>query len=194
MAVRRQWHDAWTEPAVADDHALVRLAQANAAAFGDLYRRYLDPVYRYCSRQLDQTAAEDVTSIVFLKALQAIGSFDPDRATFRSWLFTIAHHAIIDQHRVRTHLPIDEIERSATGPSVEEISVHGDQMRHLRAALRTLPADQQAVINLRLADLTGVEIAAVLEKPPGTVRVLQHRAVQTLKRLLSEPEWSTDHD
>ena len=172
------------------DLDLVGRAKGDRTAFALLYRRYVDPVYRYCSRQLDPSTSEDLTSTVFLRAMAALDSFDPARAGFRAWLFTIAHHAIVDQLRSRTHLPIADYDRHDRDPSPEEQAVSADQRLRLRAALRHLPPEQQAVINLRLADLTGIEIATILHKSPGAVRVLQHRAVQTLKCLLAEPERS----
>ena len=195
MAARSDNPEEWTglEPELADDE--LALAAANdIEAMALLYRRYVGPVYRYCSRQLDPHTAEDVTSTVFLKVMNGIDQFKPSGAGFRSWLFAIAHHAVVDQHRIRTDLPIGEFDRHDRKPAVEDEAVLRDEMRRLRSALRQLPVDQRAVINLRLADLTSVEIAAVLSKTPGSVRVLQHRAILALRGVLASPDRSSDHD
>jgi RNA polymerase sigma-70 factor (ECF subfamily) len=148
----------------------------------------VDPIYGYCARRLDQTSAEDATSATFLNALRSIRQFDGGRGTFRSWLFTIAHNALIDQ--VRRQRPIGSIsaEHPSTGASVEDQAADAEQRMHLERALRTLPNDQRDVIELRLANLTSPEIAQVLGKSPVAVRGLQHRAVKRLQTLLNPQE------
>src|SRR5687767_14154323 len=78
-----------------DEADLVASAKRDRAAFAALYRRYVEPVYRYCDRCLgNRDAAEDATSLIFTKALAALATCRDDR--FRSWLFTIAHNVIVD--------------------------------------------------------------------------------------------------
>src|SRR3954468_21415789 len=78
-----------------DEADLVAIAKRDRAAFAPLYRRYVDPVYRYCDRCLgNREAAEDATSLTFTKALAALASCRDDK--FRSWLFSIAHNVIVD--------------------------------------------------------------------------------------------------
>ena len=75
------------------------LAQRDPYAFALLYTRYLDPIHRYCYRRLgSREAAEDATSLVFAKALSALPRYHD--TSFRSWLFTIAHHVVIDHSSV----------------------------------------------------------------------------------------------
>ena len=170
------------------DVQLVRLAQVDREAFVDLYNRYVDAVFRYCNRRLPLEAAEDATSITFLSAIRAISRFDPDRAGFRPWLFAIAHNAVIDQLRARRHVQIELVEIPAHEPGLDERAIAGERKRLFRAALQRLNADQQQVIHLRLASLTGPEIAEVMGKSPGAVRIIQYRAIKELRRLMANHE------
>ncbi len=166
------------------DAELVRRAQADPEAFVDLYSRYVDPVFRYCTRRLTRAAAEDATSITFLNALKAIRRFDPDRSGFRPWLFTIAHNAVIDQLRLRPHDPIDGIDLVEEGPTRADYVIANERRRLFGRPVRRLTPDQQQVIHLRLAGLSGAEIADVMDKSPGAVRIIQHRAIKELRRLM----------
>ena len=95
----------------ADDAAVAR-AQRDPTAFAPLYLAYVDPVYRYCYRRLgSREAAEDATSLVFERALRSLASFRG--GSFRGWLFTIAHNAVIDQLRTRPQDPIEAQDRWA---------------------------------------------------------------------------------
>src|SRR5689334_2974745 len=170
------------------DAELVRRAQADPEAFVDLYSRYVDPVFRYCTRRLTRAAAEDATSITFLNALKAIRRFDPDHSGFRPWLFTIAHNAVIDQLRLRPHDPIDGIDLVEEGPTLDDYVIANERRRLFGRTVRRLTPDQQQVIHLRLAGLSGAEIADVMDKSPGAVRIIQHRAIKELRRLMGLQE------
>ena len=176
-----------------DDH-LVRMAQRDPADFVHLYDRYLDQVYRYCRRRLPTEQAEDATSITFLNALRAIGTMDPARSGFRAWLFTIAHNALIDQTRDRRHDPIDGLALPDRSPTPDEHIETIDGRWQLDRAIATLPPDQQTVVSLRLAGLTGPEIAEVAGKSHEAVRGLQFRAINRLRRQMTDPAASTRQD
>lgn len=83
-----------------DEDALVARAQGDRHAFAELYRQYVPAVYRYCLRRLGSVeAAEDATSQIFTQALVALPQYRP--GSFRAWLFTIAHHVVVDAVRRR---------------------------------------------------------------------------------------------
>ena len=188
MAIAREetaWWPMTEEPGQRSDSDLVRRARADLDAFVDLYDRYVDPVFRYCNRRLPRAAAEDATSITFLKAMRAIGRVDPDRFSFRPWLFTIAHNAVVDQLRGRQHVPIDELQLPEPSPSLEDRVIGAERCQRLSEALRELPPDQQQVMHLRLAGLPNAEIGEVMGKNAGAVRVIHHRAVKRLRELMN---------
>ena len=176
-------------PLVDGDLADVRAAQVDRAAFGILYRRYLDPVYGYCFYLLgDHHDAEDATERTFLAALGAIDRFRDEGATFRSWLFRIAHNQLANALRTRSRQrtdPRDLVREPATGGDPARLATLADDARRLRAALGTLPEDRRHVVVLRFVDgLTAREIGVVLRRSEGAVRVLQHRALRELATLL----------
>lgn len=176
------------------DADLVMAAQANPEAFAELYARYFVPIYRYCLVRLgNATDAEDVASVVFARALGALPRFevragDPGGG-FRSWLFAIAHNALANAHRDRRPaMSLDAAHTIATtDPTPEDHAITADRIAHLRAGLDQLSDDQRRVVELRLAGLKGPEIAQTLNKSHGAVKMLQLRAIDRLRTLLSGP-------
>lgn len=178
---------------VSDDEALVARAQADPGAFAPLYRRYAEPIYGYCYRRLGtRELAEDATSQVFTKALAALPRYRGEAGGFRPWIFTIAHHVVADIYRRRRPTaPLDDAWQLAdSGRSPEDEVIAADDARNVRRLLSQLTPDQRDVVELRLNGLTGVEIAEVLGKRPGSVRAAQFRAYQRLRELLTEGERS----
>ena len=169
----------------ASDTELVAQAMADPRQFALLYARYLDPVHRYCYRRLGgREAAEDATSLVFTKALAAFPHYRD--ASFRAWLFTIAHHVVIDRYRAER--PEHALEAAAdiedAAPSPEELALAADERRGVMALLTGLPVHQRQVVELRLAGLTGAEIAQALGRSRANVDVTQYRAVSRLRTQL----------
>ncbi len=168
----------------------VRAAQGDRRAFGALYRRYLDRVYGYCFYLLgDHHDAEDVTERTFLAALGAIDRFRDEGATFRAWLFRIAHNELANALRARSRQRTTSLD-AVIEPAVDEdpagILGLAEESRRLRHALASLSGDRRHVIVLRFVDgLSAREIGSVLGRSEGAVRVLQHRALRDLADLLS---------
>jgi RNA polymerase sigma-70 factor (ECF subfamily) len=183
------------ETAAPDDTVLARRAAHDREAFAALYARYLDPVYRYCYRRLGtRELAEDATSQVFHNVLAALDRFHG--GSFRAWLFTIAHNVVTDTYRRRRPVsPLDMAREVAdTGQTPEELAVSADERRAVRDLVRQLPSDQQRVVELRLAGLTGAEIAEVLERSTSAVKMLQHRAMTRLRQLAAAPHIAEEHN
>lgn len=172
------------------DLADVRAAQADPAAFGRLYRRYLEGVYGYSFYLLgDHHDAEDVTERTFVAALGAIDRYRDTGASFRSWLFRIAHNQLANALRARSRqrtLPLDAVhEPGVIAADPARLAGLADEARRLRAAVGALSVDRRQVIVLRFVDgLSAREIGEVLGRSEGAVRVLQHRALRDLAALL----------
>ena len=176
----------------------VLAAQADRAAFATLYRRYLDRVYGYAFYQLgDHHDAEDVTERTFLAALRALPDFRDQGSTFRAWLFRIAHNTVANAHRSRARrraepLP-DWFERPSPDADPARLVAMADELREVRHAIERMPDDRRQVILLRFVDeLSTAEIAAVLDRTPGAVRVLLHRSLRDLAARLGHAERESD--
>jgi RNA polymerase sigma-70 factor, ECF subfamily len=170
------------------DHVLAQRALTDPDAFAELYRRYLSPIYGYCYRRLgSQEAAEDATSQIFTKALEALPTF---RSThFRAWLFTIAHRTVIDTYRRHPRtVDIAMVEPQLPTIRFEEATLAGLELESLYGALDHLTGDQRQVVELRLAGLTGPEIREVLGRSRSWVDTTQFRAIQQLRKVLISEE------
>jgi RNA polymerase sigma-70 factor (ECF subfamily) len=192
VALSRTWRTTdWDEEpvrdaAIDDEKLLIQRARNDPAAFGPLYERYVNQIYRYCFQALgDRYAAEDATSQTFAKAITAVAKYRDH--SFRGWLFTIARNAITDLRRRRPTVAMDEaVPLLNPDDSPEEQAVSLDTRRQLLRALSQLTPDQRDVVELRLIGLKGVEIAEVLGKPASAVKSLQFRAYLRLRELLAE--------
>jgi RNA polymerase sigma-70 factor (ECF subfamily) len=184
--------DAAPAPERADEHTLALRARTERAAFGRHYDRYLTPIYAYCYRRLGtREAAEDATAAVFTKALGAVGQYRADAPSFRAWLFAIAHNTVVDEVRARrwtTRLDPNTWDPIAPEPGPEEVAVVAAELARLRTLLATLPPDRARLVELRLAGLSDQEIAHVVGRSHGAVRVGLHRALAQLRSLLHPEE------
>ena len=145
----------------------VRAAQADHAAFGTLYRRYLDRVYGYSFYLLgDHHDAEDATERTFLAALGAIDQFRDEGATFRSWLFRIAHNQLANALRARSRRrdeSLDGVREPVAADDPARLASLADDARRLRESVASLSEDRRQVVILRFVDgLTSREIGEVL--------------------------------
>lgn len=177
--------------AVSPDEAdLVRRARAGeAAAFGVLYDRHVDAVYRYCFyRVRDAAEAEDVTSDVFMRALQAMPRYE-SRQPFLAWLYRIARNALIDRsRRSRTQVTFEDALAHPHADQVVEPDAtlfHDADSATLRRAIQQLTPLQQEVIVLRYVEgLDTRAIGRIMGKREGTIRGIEFRALGALRQLI----------
>ena len=171
---------------------LAAARQNTPAAFDELYRSLAPAVAAYVRAQGGD--ADDITSEVFLAVFSRIGSFQGDESQFRSWVFTIAHHRIVDARRRTARRPppmsLEAEDRPETStpphPSAEDVAVGALGLDQMKAVLDGLAPDQRDVLVLRvIADLSVDQVAAALGKQPGAVKALQRRALAALRRQMA---------
>jgi RNA polymerase sigma-70 factor (ECF subfamily) len=172
------------------DADLVRRALRDHTEFAPLYQRYASRIYWYAFHRLgDHEAAEDAVSIAFERAWAHLGECRHHQ--FRAWLFTIARNVVTDAQRTPTRsAPLDfafSVVDPRPGPG--EIAAQSEGQQRVHRLLARLPDGQRRIVELRLAGLTGSEIARVLGRSHVAVRVSQYRAYARLRELLEqEPE------
>ena len=169
------------------DALVVEAAKTDPHAFGELYDRYYDRVYRYVYHRLgNETDAEDVTGVVFMKALEGLSSYQSGRSGFAPWLFRISRNAVVDHYRRRkTQYRLDEVEQEADGTDPESSVLSSEQREELHSLIPCLSVEQREVVLMRFAaDLSYAEIAATLQKNEVAVRMLLHRGLQKMKAAL----------
>ena len=173
-----------------DDRSLVELAkQGNAAAFGEIYNRYLSVVYRYTSALLgDRTEAEDLTAETFLRALLAIEEYQWTGRPVSAWLLTIARNLIINHLRKKQRTR-DAFRLLAVNISRGLAQVGGAddvELQDLRQAVLDLGPAERNVITLRfILGLDCLQVSQVLGKSVANVRVIQYRALRRLHQKLT---------
>ena len=173
------------------EHTLLERARAyDADALGELYDQYAPLIYAYLYRRVhDAQLAEDLTSEVFVRVLQAIQSEQFWHTSFRGWLYRIAHNLVVDHYRKQPPVPMLALDEQLVAAQDEPDSVLAEKLsdQRLLAAISHLTPDQQQVLVLRFGEqMAAREVAEVMGKSVGAVEALQHRALAALRRILKE--------
>ena len=183
------------------DRPLVDAARTDPARFDALYRKYLAQVYNFAVYELgDHHEAEDATERTFLSALAGLTGFEerarpedgPDASTFRIWLFRIARNVVAERRRGRRRRPEAPLDLATTTPDpadVEGMVVRREAAAAAWRAVERLSGDRRHAIVLRFVhEMTTAEIAAILDRSEGAVRVLIHRGLRHVAGELGAPD------
>jgi RNA polymerase sigma-70 factor (ECF subfamily) len=152
-----------------------------------IYRELAPPVLGYL-RARGAAEPEDLTGEVFLQLVRDLSGFEGGEREFRTWVFTVAHHRLIDERRRRGRRPIESrpteyLANEEVGGDAEAEGLARIEEGQVRGLLGRLSEDQQSVLLLRvLGDLTVEQVARVLGSTPGAVKALQRRGLAALKR------------
>ena len=169
-----------------DEQELVERAKRDPRQFGALYDRHFQQIYRFVySRVREQTAAEDVTSEIFIKALKAMPRYQDTGRPFAAWLYQIAVNAIADRYRtLRPAQSIDDFhDLSVAGPALEDLAAHRDELRRIWTLVEQLPSQQKTALVLKFQqDMKIDDIAIAMGKSAGAVKLLIHRGVSRLRQ------------
>jgi RNA polymerase sigma-70 factor (ECF subfamily) len=170
---------------------LAAARQGADGAWTSIYRDLAPKVLGYL-RASGASDPEDLTGEVFLGVVRDIGRFEGDEAKFRSWVFVIAHHRLLDERRRRmrrpeTLVPVDPGSDHRVGGNVENEAIGNLGTEAVQRIIDRCVPDQREVLLLRIiAGLSLAEVAHVLGKSLGAVKALQHRGVAAVAREISQ--------
>ena len=162
--------------------------------FARLYDEYLDKVFRYIQYRVNSThLAEDLTSSVFEKALVNFGKYSSDRASFSTWLFSIARNVVIDHYRVnrkRQTVSLEEVTaQSSSDLSPEEEVEREDERERLNRCLAELSKKEQEIIRLKFgAELNNRQIGKMLGLSESNIGTKLYRAIRKMRDSCRESE------
>ncbi len=165
-----------------------RAVQGDAEAIASLYRRYAPAIWRYLYYRLgDHEAADDLTSEVFLRVLRSLPRYRQRGRPFSAWLYRIAGARLVDHYRRRRPtVPLEpETRAGRRGPEQEaERRLAAEELRQAMGQLK--PAYQQVLFLRFVEGVSHAEVARLLERSEGAVRVLQFRALRALRQILEK--------
>jgi RNA polymerase sigma-70 factor (ECF subfamily) len=179
-----------TPTAPPDSELIARAQRGEIEAYGALYERYLDPIYRYIMMRVDQQSdAEDLCETVFLRTYEALDRYQEQGHPFSAYLYQVARNLLADYYRRREQdFDLEEVaERPEPGINPDLQLEQQEQIGEIALALGRLPEDYREVIRLRLVmELPTSTVAEWMDRSPGAVRVLLHRALISLRESLTE--------
>jgi RNA polymerase sigma-70 factor (ECF subfamily) len=148
-----------------------------------LYKHFYPRIYRYIAfRVSDKEMAKDLTAEVFVRMIDTIKSV---RSSLQAWLYRVANNLVIDYYRTKGKAASNEANADESTLSTRDHAPRILNQELLRKALLKLSADAQTVINLKFTQgYTNQEIAEVIGKSEGAVKVIQFRALRRLKELI----------
>ena len=170
------------------ERLLIEAAQRDRAAFAPLYERYVDQIFAYAhSLTRNRELAEDVTAATFAKAIEDLPRFEWRGVPYSAWLYRVASNLVARQARrpawvdIDTHQPIDHV-------TPEVIAEQRDREAAVRSAVALLPDDQRQAVVLRFGgELRNREIAEIMGRSEGAVKLLTFRAMTALRKQLGAP-------
>ncbi len=177
-----------------DESALIERAKTDKEAFGQLYERYVDRIYKYVYyRTGNQADAEDLTARIFERAMNHIGNYQDLGLPFSAWLYRIAHNLVANWHRDRsrrTFIALEDVSHwTVTDHGPEFAAQLTEDKEALREAISRLPADRQELLMLKFLErLSNAEIGEIMGRSEGAVKSLYHRTLLTLREEMVGPE------
>jgi RNA polymerase sigma-70 factor (ECF subfamily) len=185
--MKRPWNRKQQDFSALSDSELVQLAKDNQEAFGTLYERYVNKIYNYVYyRTGNHHDAEDLTAMVFYRALGHIQNYHERGIPFQAWLYRIAHNLVANWHRDRGRRKIIALE-DYIGPDPDDESPDSEtesaeERAILLETIRTLPEERQQLLVLKFIErLPNAEIGEIMGRTEGAIKSLYHRTLSALR-------------
>jgi len=164
----------------------------NVETFTELYEHYMPKVFRYISYQVgNMDLAEDLTSAVFEKTLTKLNSYRSNKASFSTWLMTVARNTVIDHYRVKSRKITISIEETfdiaSKEISPEEKVIRKEELQRLDTYLREFSQQEREIISLKFgAELNNRQIAKILGLSESNAGTILYRAIRKLRDKFKE--------
>ncbi len=172
-----------------------KVSQGIADIFARLYEEFMPKVYQYISyRIVDSNVVEDITSTVFEKALTNINKYDSDKASFSTWIFSIARNTLIDHYRLSTKEKTRQMNMVSLGLDndsgcPEEELIRNEEIKTLKSCISQLSSQEQEIISLKFGgEMTNRQIAKILGLSETNVGVIIYRTVRKLRDKFKDAE------
>lgn len=175
-----------------ESRLLKRARQKDSVAWSQLYELYYPRIYAFMLvRVRDGMLAEDLCADVFMNALRAIETYEERGLAFAAWLYRIAHNRLIDHYRRHGRIGTDSLDEiDETGDRLADRAVVTDggvnpERIDLQTAVGLLSPEQQQIVHLRFIEgMTSAQVAGVMNKTVAAVKIMQHRALKSLKQTM----------
>jgi RNA polymerase sigma-70 factor (ECF subfamily) len=171
-----------------------RIQSGETELFGQIFNLFADKIFRHMAFRIkDREAAKDITSEVFLGAWQSLPKYHPrENAKFSTWLFSIARRILVDYYRKQRRTDQNKVALEDIAEilpdenaSPEEIAATKLTSEQILSAITLLPPDMAEAVTLHYIDeMEYVEMAAITGKTEGNLRVLVHRGLQQIRKIL----------
>ncbi|MBH27970.1 MAG: RNA polymerase subunit sigma-24 [Chloroflexi bacterium] len=174
-----------------DDAILVENAQRNPEEFGVIYERYVHKIYTYIYYRTGNVHdAEDLTTTVFMQAMNHLPRYTNRGLPFSAWLYRIAHNLVSNWYRDQKRREDANIEskKLTSNPkdNPDSVTVTNEETEMLLEAIRSLPADRQELLILKFVErLSNKEIGKMMRRSEGAIKSLYHRTLITLRKNLN---------
>ncbi len=174
-----------------DELQLIERAKTDKEAFGQLYETYNKQIYSYIYYRVSNAHdAEDLTTRVFMRAMQHIGSYEDQGVPFSAWLYRIARNLVANWHRDQNRrqiISLDDMNQWHFREESAELALEwAEHKEALYNAIRRLPRDRQELLILKFVDRrSNAEIGEILERSEGAIKSLYHRTLLVLREEIS---------
>jgi RNA polymerase sigma-70 factor, ECF subfamily len=171
-----------------EERALIARAKLDPEAFGQLYQRYVKRIYNYSYQfTRNREDAEDLTSRTFYQALRGISAYSDRGLPFQAWLFRIAHNLVVNWYRDQSRHPVigldhveDEMRAEDGNPQADLAQL--EERKKLLQLISGLSEDRKTLLILKFVEkMPNAEIAKVLGRSEGAIKVLYHRTLLSLR-------------